>query len=316
MVVGEGDAAELASARSYRSDDLLTWVDEGPLAAHPRTLLDGVDTGAMWECPQVADVDGMRVILVGAWSERDGIMRVLAVLPDGEADRLGGLGGYPVDEGPNFYAPSVLRGTVDRSLLWGWITEARDERWWREAGWAGVLSLPREMGLDRRGRLLSWPAKQIALLRDRGVREELAQGGSAVIGAQAELLIESRGDAAARVRFGTSDEAVEIVIEPQHDRVTIDLTRASSDPRAHGGVVPLEEAGSRGTIQLRVFIDGSVLEVFTSSGRVATCRLYPLQAPPWSLRLEGAAALTYWDFSHAYERLPYAQDEDRLTATL
>ncbi|MGN6743175.1 MAG: GH32 C-terminal domain-containing protein, partial [Amnibacterium sp.] len=251
----------------------------------------------------VADVDGTQVLLVGAWSEHDGIMRVLAILPDGQADRLRGLGAYPIDHGPNFYAPSVLRGSADRTLLWGWITEGRDEGWWREAGWAGVLSLPREMSLDRRGRLLSRPAEQVALLRERGVRKELAENDSASIGAHAELLIECRGDTSASVRFGTSEEAVEIRIEPGRDLVTIDLTKASRDARAHGGIVPIEEVGLHGIIQLRVFLDGSVLEVFASSGRVATCRLYPLEAPPWTLQIQGAVALAYWDFSDVYARL-------------
>lgn len=300
MVLGEGDAAERASARSYHSPDLLSWTDEGPLAVLPRTVLDGVDTGAMWECPQVVDVDGTRVLLVGSWSEREGIMRVLAILPDRQADRLEGLGAYPIDEGPNFYAPSVLRRRPEASLLWGWVTEARDESWWREAGWAGALSLPREMSVDERGRLLSRPAREVDVLRERGVRGELSPGAFAAIGAQGELRIESGAGGPAAVRFGTSDEFVEIRVDPQGDRVTIDLTAASRDPRAHGGVVVMDQVCVDGSVELRVFLDGSVLEVFTSTGRAATCRLYPLAPPPWGLRSEGPVSLTYWDLSNTY----------------
>lgn len=55
-----------------------------------------------------------------------------------------------------------------------------------------------------------------------------------------------------------------------------------------------------GSVELRVFLDGSVLEVFTSTGRAATCRLYPLAPPPWGLRSEGPVSLTYWDLSNTY----------------
>lgn len=299
MVLGEGDADERASARSYRSRDLVTWIDEGPLAVLRRTVLDDVDTGAMWECPQVADVDGTQVLLVGAWSEHDGIMRVLAILPGHEADRVEGLGAYPIDEGPNFYAPSVLRRDPDGPLLWGWVTEGRDEAWWREAGWAGVLSLPRELRLDDRGRVLSRPAAHLDALRDRATSQRLAGGASATVGAQAELLIESVGLDHCRVRLGTADEFVEFGIDPRAGRLTIDLRSASRDPRAHGGLVVMDEVTVDGLVELRVFLDGSVLEVFASTGRAATCRIYPLASPPWSLRSEGAVSITYWDLSES-----------------
>lgn len=297
MVLGEGDDEERASARSYRSTDLVTWTDEGPLAKLPRTRLDGVDTGAMWECPQVADIDGVEVVLVGAWSERDGIMRVLGILPGRQADRLEGLGAYPIDDGPSFYAPSVLREGVDRPLLWGWVTESRDESWWREVGWAGALSLPREMSLDERGRVLSRPARQLDGLRRRADPREVAAGASARISAQAELRMRSEGSETTGVRIGTATEFVDIRVDPSAGSITIDLTAASRDPRAHGEVVVMQDPLIDGTVELRIFLDGSVLEVFSSTGRVATCRMYPLAPPPWTVGTSGAVSLTYWDLA-------------------
>ena len=47
------------------------------------------------------------------------------------------------DHGTDFYAPSLMRTDEGRYLLWGWIWEGRAEEWQDEAGWAGMLSLPR-----------------------------------------------------------------------------------------------------------------------------------------------------------------------------
>jgi beta-fructofuranosidase len=69
-----------------------------------------------------------------------------------------------LDDGPSFYAPQLL--TVDgRTLLWGWAWElGRSEAQLQAAGWAGVLTFPRELFV-RDGVLWSRPAAELAALR-------------------------------------------------------------------------------------------------------------------------------------------------------
>ncbi len=43
-------------------------------------------------------------------------------------------------------------------------------------------------------------------------------------------------------------------------------------------------------LALRWFVDGSVGELFTGSGRVATFRFYPTSPPPWTLEVDGVTA--------------------------
>jgi beta-fructofuranosidase len=84
----------------------------------------------------------------------------------------------PLDYGPDFYAPALLRDEVrNRWLLWGWVPEARTEEWVDEAGWAGMLSLRREIRLIEDGgesRVGQWPARELEALR---------RGGSFLLGA-------------------------------------------------------------------------------------------------------------------------------------
>ena len=54
--------------------------------------------------------------------------------------------------GPTFYAPQVLVDG-DRVLLWGWAWEGaqRTPEEVAAAGWAGVLTFPRELSLGPAG---------------------------------------------------------------------------------------------------------------------------------------------------------------------
>lgn len=50
--------------------------------------------------------------------------------------------------GPDCYAPALLWAPGNRWLHWGWSWEARDEAWAVADGWAGALTLPREIHVD------------------------------------------------------------------------------------------------------------------------------------------------------------------------
>jgi beta-fructofuranosidase len=126
------------------------WEFAGILAAHPRHQEGAVDTGEMWECPQVIYPDGQAVILVGAWTRQDGTMRVYSVTGSSDGASSGALTISPFDEGPDFYAASALRDSPEGTLIWGWATEARDCSWCIEDGWSGMLTLPRVVRPIRR----------------------------------------------------------------------------------------------------------------------------------------------------------------------
>jgi beta-fructofuranosidase len=291
MVVGSGNADGTAAIREYRSADRVEWTYVGRMAELPWDTFDGIDTGEAWECPQIVPVGDREVALVCSWSFEGGIGRVLA-FPLGQAPTP-----RVVDEGSNFYAPSVLRVGPDGPLLWGWITEGRDEQWWVEAGWAGAISLPRTAWLDDSDRLCTAPHPAIDSLRIGSSRP--ADG--AQIGARAEIVAPAR-TGSVRVRFSDT-EWCDILIDREAGTVAFDRDHASDDPRAHRGVVVAPDAFDDASDRpgIRIFIDGSVIEIFTQAGRSLTSRVYPLAAPDWQLetRFEGDADVVVWDLDAA-----------------
>lgn len=282
MAVGAASADQVASVRHYRSADGVHWTHEGDLLAMPRSTVDGIDTGEGWECPQVIGVDGEEVVLVASWSHGDGPADVIAI-PLSGAPRP-----HRVDDGQHFYAASVMRTGSWGPVLFGWVTEGRTEDWTRQAGWSGAISLPRRAWVAD-GRLATAPHQAVDALR----RGEARPGHGATIGAQTEIVLPTPVDGCIRIRFG-ADEHLDVVVDTAADTLTIDRSRASTDHRADpsSAVVRAPFDPDSDLPAVRVLLDGSVVEVFTSAGRSVTTRVYPLQAPPWSV--EAPAGASYW----------------------
>src|SRR5262249_10143735 len=109
-----------------------------------------------------------------------------------------------LDDGDHFYAPQTMRDAQGRRLMWGWLWEGRSAEASRAAGWAGVMSLPRVLGLAPDGALTMSPVPELAALRGQhhGAKDlALAPDGPNVLadlrGDSLELILEIEpGDAA------------------------------------------------------------------------------------------------------------------------
>lgn len=150
----------------WLADDLENWVFLGEVASSADPVLRDMKHSTLWECPQLFPVGDEWVLIVGLWAgENEGTdlpvlqgsgYAVGRVSVEWAADgspaslrfhsaRAHGL----VDNGPDFYAPQVFMDG-ERPLLWGWSWEGA-ERTQDETdalGWAGCLTLPRELRLE------------------------------------------------------------------------------------------------------------------------------------------------------------------------
>ena len=283
MAVGGGYADEVAAVRQYTSDDLHTWTRVEDLASMPRHVVDGLDLGSAWECPQILDLDGSTVAVVSTWTPHGGPMEVLAFATD-HPERLG-----LVDHGSSFYASSALRESPHGSLLFGWIREDRDEQHWTQAGWAGALSLPRQVWWGEDASLRSVPVPTATGLR----RGTARPADGATVGAQTEIVV-PHAPARVRLRFA-EEEHVELVLDADANTLTVDRTRASAGVAFGGGSMAVDDAfdPTAGRPAARVFVDGSIIEVFSSSGSVLNTRVYPSSPPEWTV--EASTGSEVWD---------------------
>ncbi|MDT0309232.1 glycoside hydrolase family 32 protein [Streptomyces sp. DSM 44917] len=313
MLVGAGLADGRGAAVHYASagpEDLEHWEYRGVfLARAPQSLPGGGDTEEGWECAQYAPAgDGRGTLVISAWDPEEGAR--CAVAWPGREEGGAFAAGEPqrLDHGPDFYAPALLPAPDGRTLLWAWIWEARDEErvgapsaWTDEAGWAGMLSLPRELSLGADGRVRQRPARELTALRGPRRISAAGQGPAALgrIAPAADLEVTLSGDAGMRLA-GSADgrEYLELRRDPDSGEVVADRDRASLDPRAKGGAWRLPAGdGDGATARLRILLDHSVAEIFTEDGRALTLRCYPVGGAAWSAHATGGAAwaVDAWD---------------------
>ena len=304
MLVGSALADGRGAAQLYESTDLDHWQHLGPFAVDtPRPLPGGTDTGAGWECPQYAfwpvpDGAGRQGLLIISTWDHDAGPQATAAYSGRET--LNGTfhptAPVRLDHGPDFYAPALLRAPDGRWLLWAWSWEAREPTWVGEAGWAGLLTLPRELTLTADGTVHQQPAREVTALRG----EQLLYATGPV---QADPValgeVGSTFDLTARLtpppghtggfRLATSADASEhldVTVDADAGEVVVDRSHASRDPRAVGGTyrIPYPAARSGAPVELRMVVDRSVVEVFLSTGEALTLRFYPDSDAPWSLQ--------------------------------
>jgi beta-fructofuranosidase len=249
-VQGAGQPAGCPELVLYGCDDLTRWTELGALLTTDDPIAAEVAPANIWECPNLVRIDGQWVLLVSLWRPADATHELAGVryllgdlVAQGRGWRFNATSGGLIDDGPAFYAPQVL-AEPDRTLLWGWAWElGRSAQQVAEAGWAGVLTFPRELYL-RDGVLGVRPATELTTLRSE--RLVLQQGQP--FQAQAFELVAS-------------------------GPVVLRLTKGASD------VLVLSAEGTA-TEPARILVDGSIVEIF-QRGTSHTTRVYPTADSNW-----------------------------------
>jgi beta-fructofuranosidase len=151
MFVGAGSSDGTAMALSYTSADLEAWEYEGIALQRSTNEREPVWLGALWECPQIFDVDGLHLMVSSVWD--DDVLHYAGYAMGGYAD-----GQFEAESwgrltyGPSYYAPSFFRDAQGRPCLTFWMRGIADQ----DAGWASAHSVPHVLTVEN-NRLISTP---------------------------------------------------------------------------------------------------------------------------------------------------------------
>jgi beta-fructofuranosidase len=290
MLIGAGIRDRGGAALLYRSHDLIHWDYRGPLLIGDAQAHEPVWTGRMWECPDLFALVDRHVLLVSAWDGEP--HATVAMIGTYEAEQFTPQQSAPFDYGaPCFYAPQSFYDAQGRRLVFGWAMEGRSSAAQQAAGWAGVMSLPRELTLSATGQLIQRPVAEVQLLR----RQQYPWRGMAlhanqewivpqVRGAALELDLEilpAAGGTCSIVLRRSPDgaEQTRISYSAIHNSLTIDCRQASLDQATDRPLhtIPLT-LGVGEPLRLRIFLDHSMLEVFANDQIACTTRIYPTRA--------------------------------------
>lgn len=276
LVLGSGFPRVGGAALLYRSPNLIDWHYVGPLCVG-----DIEETGHNWECPNFFGLGDRHVLIISPQPLR----QALYLTGDYNQDRFTPRSQGLLDAGGYLYAPQVMIDGNGRRLMWGWLQEGRDDEAQGEAGWSGVMSLPRELSLRADGTVASRPVPELQRLRQATLYDEARKVRSG-----AQPLLEARGrfleiemvcrpQGAARFGLGLlrsfdGHEATRIIYHVAREQLIVDRERSSldnGDRERHQAACPLVD----GRLQLQIYVDGSVIEVFANDTTCMTTRSYP-----------------------------------------
>lgn len=316
-VTGSGIRGVGGTVLLYRSKDLVQWDYLGALYTGDVNVREPVWTGPMWECPQFFALDGTHVLVISVW---DSGTKYVAYYTGDYADyRFTPRTLARFDAGDSFYAPQAIKDDQGRRIMWGWLRERRSREAQVAAGWSGVMSLPRILTATPDGTLHYAPAPELETLRAAHTREPERVLNSEVVplpgvmGEYAEVRAEfAPGNAQAfgllLRRSPDGAEETRLMFEPASGRLTLDRSRSGTD--AGNGSIGASGAGSAEIstvvgdllplaadepLTLRVFLDGSAIEVFANERLCLSERVYPSRPDSTGVAAfaEGGSAMLY-----------------------
>jgi len=283
MTVGSGVARVGGCVLLYRSKDLKAWEYLHELTSgawNGKVTANPCDDGEMWECPEFFALDGGHVLIYSTLGKVFWQSGVLDEATMKFAAKKTGL--LDLD---SFYAPKTQLDGKGRRILWGWIQERRPEAAMREAGWSGMMSLPRVLRLDADGTLRIETLPETAGLRAGRVSTEKVGAGTESVLKRANGEVVCSGNKGNSFGFTLSTDAGELLgvqyVGERHVFV------------ADGKEIALE-AGD--VPRLHAFVDGSVIELIVSERIGYTKRFYYAGAiaPDVTASGEPGATLEAW----------------------
>lgn len=295
QIIGSGIKGAGGTALLYSSTDLLNWTYLHPLLSVDTAKFPQLANAFMFECPDFfplasTESDGVRYVLnmsvmddvpshypayfTGVYSESEHVFN---------PEQL-----HRLDYGPSFYAPQTFLDETGRRIMWGWLRESRSDDAQREAGWSGLMAIPRVLSMRPDGIMLQQPAPEIEMLRGRHLRHTPDEGtsitpedGTGWRNDAVEIIVEfdlmDAAETGIAVRCSADErEQTRIFYDRVAQQLVMDTTQSSLDTSAtlgiYNGPLVLDEGEK---LRLRIFVDHSSVEVFGNDRICITGRIYP-----------------------------------------
>lgn len=279
LLIGSGKSGK-GKALLYQSDDFHTWNYIGVLCESDGTL------GDMWECPDFFPLGDKHVLVVSPMNMKGGKNIYIIGRYDKAKHRLIPEEIQEIDNGHDFYAAQTFADANGRRILIAWMDMWGSEFPTQKDGWAGALTVPRELRLED-GQICAEPVKETVKLRG-GLLADLSfhlakkekHVLSAVKGDSLELNIHVFFDDPACTGFGVclrkaKEGKEETLLHYDIEREQLSVNTKNSgkgDKRISVGHLKKMDNG----LELRILIDKSSVELFANKGRLTMSeRIYP-----------------------------------------
>lgn len=287
----------------FSSKDMVNWQPVGVMASG-----EG-NQGFMWECPNFAEVDGKDVMVFSPQGVNPEGRRFLNKHQSGFF--VGKLnyetGKYEhgkfdmLDYGSDFYAPQIMNTPDGRVVMIGWLDMWDRDYPEQEEGWAGMMTIPRELHI-KGDKVVSTPVKEMEILRNEhievsSVEVKAEKQFAGMTGTAFELVLEAdmanADEFSIKLETLANEEAV-LSYDKKIGVLTMDCTNCGTTPKNKREV---EIALTDNKLKLDIFVDKSSVEAFINDGeRVMSARVYPMKPFNVVFESDGTTVLNNADF--------------------
>ncbi len=239
--------------------------------------------------------------------------------------------------GGQLAGPRTLLDDKGRRIFFDWIREIRGVERERASGWSGVMTLPRILSLAKNGTLCIEPAAELEVLR---MHPHVAHGDVRVPGDSESVVDGVEGDClelavqitpqdaqefGVKVRCSADDtEQTAVLCNVASKTLSVDVGQSTLDdsiryPYCRNDAalerLPVDERFRRAQeapfelaagemLDLRIFIDRSVLEVFANNRQCITQRIYPARSDSVGARLFSTGGAVHVNSLEAWAMAP------------
>ena len=274
MVLGSQGTDELGRALIYSSPDLVHWQEVSVLAKSEAVKTEGY----MWECPDFFHLDGQDVLLMSPQGlEKQGDLYrnlnqtgYIMGAVDPKTQQLNHEHFAEIDRGHDFYATQTMLTPDGRRIMMAWMNAWDSDIHEQADGWAGALTLPRELHI-KDGKIYQSPIAEMTALRQKALLQDSAPAQEAVsLPRTVEIKLdfdEIDDNTAELLSLSDGQEKLTLSLDCAHSRLVLQRTTKDGERAA--------QLDSCTHLSLHLFVDKSSAEIFVNDGEVTfTERIY------------------------------------------
>lgn len=281
VIAGQFKGERFGSVLLYQSTDLQDWSYTG-------RLYQGKESqGKTWECPNYFPLGERHVLVISPFNQ------VIYSIGKFNGREHLAESWWVFDHGKSFYATNTFTDESGRTILVGWIKVDG------KGGWAGCMSLPRELKLDEKYQLHITPVAELQSLRHKHRHLERSLDGEGELAGAAPYFGECV-EILAKYDLATAESVGFTLSDDQHDKVIAynfaDHTLTALDENAR-----MQFPDAEGQLEIHIFIDNSVVEIFINGREVFTTTFYPqlqgfnaLKIAPFFKKARGNLEIDFW----------------------
>lgn len=251
MLIGAAFQEGSGGVLQYISADQQQWTYDGVLCSRPADPGDEVFTGALWECPQLFQLDGRWVLMISVWDAQD-LLYVAASVGTYDGHTFAAGRWQRLTYGNSAYAAAAFVDRDGRRCLLAWLREEPRNNP-QLAVRAGAHSLPLVIGLTPQGWLHLRPHPNLDHMR-----------GAVVNGLDGDHRVDHRvGAGPVDAAWVAADGRWVTIAEPGLLRARIVATGTVlrlSRPGMPSQEMPLPVGDAR----VRILLDADIVEIFTA----------------------------------------------------